>query len=85
MAIDPSKELRIAKKKQDDTDTGEKIELAHEIKNFFTHNYKNEWVSEKQLKYHSRTHNQVFNDLVRRGFIERKKTFFGYSYKWKPR
>jgi len=83
MAIDPSKETRIAKKKQDDPDTGEKIELAHEIKHFFMHNYKNEWVSEKMLKYHNRAHNQAFNDLVRRGFIQRKKTFCGYQYKWK--
>jgi hypothetical protein len=70
-------------RKKEDPDTSERVKLAHEILTFFRTNYKNSWVSEKELKYHTRMHNQVFNELVRRGFIERKKTPYGYSYKWK--
>ena len=70
-------------RKKEDSDVSEKAKLAHEIQQFFMYNYKNRWVGEKELKYHSRMHNQVFNELVRRGFIERKKTHFGYRYRWK--
>jgi len=66
-----------------DPDTAENVKLAHEIQQFMLSNYKNRWVSEKEMKYHTRQHNKVFNELVRRGFIERKKTFFGYQYRWK--
>jgi hypothetical protein len=69
--------------KKEDPDTSEKVQLAHEIQQYFMHNYKNSWVGEKQLKYHNRKHNQVFNELVKRGFIERKKTESGYQYRWK--
>ncbi|MBW2971601.1 hypothetical protein KY359_01065, partial [Candidatus Woesearchaeota archaeon] len=68
-------------RKKEDPDTTERVKLSHEIQHFFTYNFKkNAWVSEKELKYHSRMHNQVFNELVKRGFIERKKTPFGYNY-----
>jgi len=70
-------------RKKEDPDISEKVQLAHEIQNFFKYNYKKEgWVSEQELKNHSRAHNQVFNELVKRGFIERKKTACGYSYRW---
>ena len=68
--------------KKDDPDTSEKVKLAHEIQQFFMYTYGGKWVSEKELRNHSREHNQVFNELVRRGFIEREKTFQGYKYKW---
>lgn len=68
---------------KEDPDVSSKVKLAHEIQQFFMYTYGNNWVSEKELKNHSREHNQVFNELVRRGFIERKKTIQGYSYKWK--
>ena len=70
-------------RKKNDPDVNERIKLAHEIQQFFRYKYKGTWVSEKELKYHNRMHNQVFNELVRKGFIERKKTHFGYKYKWK--
>lgn len=72
-------------RKKEDPDTSERVKLAHEIQHFFRYKYKNSWVSEKELKYHSRMYNQVFNELVQRGFIERKKTHFGYQYRWKAR
>jgi hypothetical protein len=68
--------------KERDPDTAEKVKLAHEIQQSFMYNYKDGWVSEKQLKYHNRKHNQVFNELVKRGFIERKNTPYGYRYRW---
>ncbi len=68
--------------KKNDPDTAEDVILAHEIKNFFKYNYSDRWVSESQMKNHSRQHNKVFNKLVREGFIARKKTWNGYSYKW---
>ena len=68
--------------RDEDPDTSEKVRLAHEIQHFFMYNYKDGWVSEKQLKYHNRKHNAVFNELVKRGFIERKKTEQGYRYRW---
>jgi hypothetical protein len=69
--------------KEKDPDTSERVKLAHEIQQFFMYSYKDGWVSEKQLKYHNRRHNAVFNELVNRGFIERKKTDDGYRYRWK--
>lgn len=71
--------------KKEDPDTTERVNLAHEIQQFFMYTHKGEWVSEKELKNHSRIHNQVFNELVKRGFIERKKIHFGYSYRWNAR
>jgi hypothetical protein len=66
-----------------DPAVSEKANLAHEIQQFFMYNYSNRWVPEKELKYHSRAHNQVFNELVRQRFIERKRSQSGYTYKWK--
>jgi len=68
-----------------DPDTNNKIKLAHEIQQFFKYTTGNRWVSEKELKNHSKEHNQVFNELIKRGFIERKKNWQGYSYRWKAK
>lgn len=68
--------------RKEDPDTAERVQLAHEIQNFFRYRHKGLWVSEKELKQHSRMHEQVFNELIRKGFIERKKTHFGYKYRW---
>ncbi|MBW2964615.1 hypothetical protein KY363_04090 [Candidatus Woesearchaeota archaeon] len=71
--------------KKEDPDTADRVKLAHEIQQFFQYRMGGRWVSEKELKNHSRLHNQIFNELVKRGFIERKKTYFGYSYRWNAR
>ncbi|MBN1544658.1 hypothetical protein JW898_04300 [Candidatus Woesearchaeota archaeon] len=71
-------------RKKEDPDTAERVKLAHEIQHFFMYSVKKDSrVSEKELKYHSRMHNQVFNELVKRNFIEMKKTRSGYKYRWK--
>ncbi len=72
-------------KKKTDPDTTSKIILAHEIQQYFKYQIGRRWVSEKELKNHSREHNQVFNELVKKGFIERKKTWNGYRYRWKAK
>ena len=69
-------------KSNTDADVTDKVKLAWEIQNFFRYSMGNNWVPEKELKNHSRMHNQVFNELVSRGFIERKKNWQGYSYRW---
>ncbi|MFC1723062.1 hypothetical protein ACFL0V_02905 [Nanoarchaeota archaeon] len=71
--------------KEKDPDVSSKMELAHEILNFFKYTYGSRWISEKEMKNHSREHNQVFNELVKKGFIERKKNWQGYSYRWKAK
>ena len=69
--------------KKEDPDISKRVKLAHEIQHFFMYRHKGQWVSEKELKQHSRMHEQVFNNLIQRGFIERKKTHLGYNYRWK--
>ncbi len=69
-------------KKEQDPDVSEKVKLAHEIQQLFRYTYGDQWVPEKVMKNQSRIHNQVFNELVKQGFIERKKTWNGYSYRW---
>ena len=64
-------------KEKQDPDVSSKIILAHEIQHYFMYTMGNRWVGEKELKNHSREHNQVFNELVKRGFIERKKNWQG--------
>jgi len=65
-----------------DPDVTQKIDYAHAIMQFFRYNYKNQWVSQKILQGRNRLWQQAFNDLVAKGFIEKKKTFYGYKFKW---
>lgn len=57
-------------------------EAAAEIMYLFRYFYKNEWMPGNIFNGKSRIWVKVFNDLVKKGFIERKKTEFGYQYKW---
>ncbi len=66
-----------------DPDTGDEVRIAHSIMNRFRYTYGDKWVPQKALFQKSRKHVLVFNRLVREGFIERRKTFSGYQYKWK--
>ncbi|MBR9700110.1 hypothetical protein GOV09_06645, partial [Candidatus Woesearchaeota archaeon] len=54
----------------------------HEIQQIFRYHYKDEWVNQAFINSHSRLWIQAFNDLVKQGFIQRKKTGEGYKYKW---
>ena len=71
--------------KDKDPDCTKKIDYSHAIMLEFRYNYRNRWVSTKELMQKDRLWQQAFNDLVKKGFIERKKTYQGYSYRWKAR
>ena len=60
----------------------QKIDYAHEIQQIFRYHYHNEWVSQSFINRHNRLWIQAFNDLVKQGFIEKKKTVNGHSYRW---
>ncbi len=60
----------------------EKIEIARQIRHFFL-NRKNKWVSEKELRGKNRLWQIVFNELIKQGFIEVKKTMLFDNYRWK--
>jgi hypothetical protein len=59
-----------------------KIDIAHEIQILFMYQYKDKDVDQKFINSHSRQWIAVFNDLIKKGFIERRKTQTGYRYKW---
>ena len=60
----------------------QKIDYLHEIQQTFRYHYRNEWVNQSFINKHNRLWIKAFNDLVKEGFIKKKKTVNGYSYKW---
>lgn len=70
------------KKTVDDPDTNIKVQIAHQIMHFFQYKHKGMWVNEKELMKKDRLYEQVFNDLVKKGFILKKKKDVMYQYKW---
>lgn len=61
----------------------QKTEHMHEIQHLFMYTYKDQWISGTMFAHKSRLWVQAFNELVKEGFIERKKEYPGYKYKWK--
>ena len=59
-----------------------KIDQAHGIQQMFQYQYKDQWCSQAFINSHSRQWIQVFNELVKEGFIEKKKGSEGHRYKW---
>jgi hypothetical protein len=59
-----------------------KLDIAHEIQQLFRYQYKNQEVDQSFINSHNRLWINVFNDLVKKGFIGKRKTQTGYSYKW---
>ncbi len=59
-----------------------KLDLAHEIQQLFSYNYSMKWADQSFINQHSRLWILVFNDLVKQGFIEKKKAHQGYNYRW---
>jgi len=53
-----------------------------EIMNMFRYHYMNDWAPENIFSNKSRIWIQAFNDLVKNGYIKRKKSIPGYKYKW---
>ena len=56
---------------------------AAEIMHMFKYFYKDEWAPDNIFNGKTRIWIHVFNELVKQGFIERKKFPRGYKYKWK--
>jgi hypothetical protein len=75
-------EAKIVKNSEKDPDTTLKVQLAHQIKNFFQLRHNGKWVNDKELMKHDRLYEQVFNDLVNKGFIKKRKNNMIYEYKW---
>lgn len=65
-----------------DEDTSEEVRIAHAIMGMFRYTYKDRWVPQRCFYQRSRLWTKVFNDLVKKGFIQRKKTVSGYQYRW---
>ncbi len=75
--------MEAGKARKKDPESDEKMNIAWGIKHLFTTQYKNRWIPDKEILGQSRLWTQVFNNMVKQGFIERKKGFPGYKYKWK--
>ncbi|MFH1848550.1 MAG: hypothetical protein ABH879_00010 [archaeon] len=63
-------------------DTSKKVDYAHAIMQQFKFQYKDRWVSEKELRQKDRLWTKTFSELVKQGFIEKKKSFLGNQYRW---
>lgn len=66
-----------------DEDCTEEINIAHAILHSFQYQYRDRWVSQKELLGRSRIWNKVFNNLIKEGLIEKKKSVSGMKYRWK--
>jgi hypothetical protein len=60
----------------------EKEQAFAEIMHMFRYYYHDAWAPGHIFDGKSRLWIQAFNDLVNQGYIKRKKTDVGYSYKW---
>ncbi len=59
-----------------------KEQAVAEIMNLFRYYYKDDWAPENIFAGKSRIWIQAFNDLVKSGFIVKKKKAPGYHYRW---
>ena len=66
-------------------DRAEKELAIAEIMHMFRFTYRDEWAPGHIFDGKNRTWVAAFNDLVKQGFIERKKSDNGYNYRWVPR
>lgn len=55
---------------------------AAEIMYLFKYFYRDAWAPGNLFDGKTRVWMKVFNDLVKQGFIKRRKTALGYEYKW---
>jgi len=60
----------------------EKEQAFAEIMNMFRYQYRHDWASDSIFAGKSRIWIQAFNELVKGGYIIRKKKAPGYHYKW---
>ena len=69
-------------RKESDSRNQEKLNHMHEIQHLFRYHFKDDWVDQNFINKHDRLWIQAFNDLVKQGFIEKKKVRNGYNYRW---
>mgnify|MGYP001573038010 CR=1 FL=1 len=62
--------------------TAEKELAMAEIMHMFRYQYRDEWAPGHIFDGRSRVWVAVFNDLIKQGFIERKKAESGFQYRW---
>jgi hypothetical protein len=60
----------------------EKEQAYAEIMHMFRYFYKAAWAPENIFEGKSRIWVQAFNNLVKKGYIIRRKGYPGYEYKW---
>jgi hypothetical protein len=53
-----------------------------EIMHMFRYFYQDKWASENIFKGKSRAWISAFNDLIAQGFIEKRKKYPGFEYRW---
>jgi len=63
-------------------DSAKRLAIA-EIMHIFRFSYKDEWAPGHIFDGKSRVWVAVFNNLIKQGFIERKKFENGHKYRWK--
>ena len=59
-----------------------KEQATAEIMHMFRYFYKNAWAPGNIFDGNPRIWIQAFNDLVKQGFILKKKKYPGHNYKW---
>ena len=62
-----------------------KLDKAHEIQQIFLYHFHDDWADQSFINQHDRLWIQTFNELVKQGLIEKKKTTSGYIYRWAAR
>ena len=60
----------------------EKEQAYAEIMYLFRYFYHDQWAPGHIFDGKTRTWVQAFNELVEEGYVKRRKTHFGYKYKW---
>jgi hypothetical protein len=53
-----------------------------EIMHMFRHMYRDKWAPENIFANRSRVWTAAFNELVKDGFVIRRKSHPGYKYRW---
>jgi hypothetical protein len=60
----------------------EKRHIADQIRFLFMTKWANKWVPEAELRQYNRLWSQVFQELVKQDYIEKKKEGLYIRYKW---
>jgi hypothetical protein len=61
----------------------EKRHIADQIRVLFLTTWAGKWVAENKLRQQNRLWSQVFQELVKQNFIEKKQDGITTKYKWK--